>query len=394
MQPDAVTADAPTKLSNRLLALDVFRGLTILAMILVNNPGHWGEKYQYWPLGHATWHGWTPTDLIFPFFLFIVGTSLAYSFRKYREGGAIDPTVYMRIVRRTALLIFLGWLPSLHLRAIDYFHDAASSFHLDTLRLPGVLVRIALVYFIVSLIVLHLGVRTQAVLAAVILLGYWALLAWLPDSSNYQSNLSPDGNLVRAVDLKLIGPNHMYTRAQSEKTDPEGLLSTLPAVATALFGYWTGLFIQRRGVSGRTIAMLFIIGLACAALGQVWHFLFPINKKIWTSSFVLLTAGLAMAVLAGCLLKFDLWGWRRLARPFEIVGVNAIFVFVASGLLAIWLGRWKIGDVSAHDWLYNSLITSWIADPKLASLCYALGIVAFWWLVLWLMAKLGWSIRV
>lgn len=380
--------------SGRLLSLDAFRGLTIVAMILVNNPGRWGADHQYWPLTHAEWHGWTPTDLVFPFFLFIVGTSLAYSLRKYREGTTIDRAVYWRITRRTAVLIFLGWLPGLLLRAVNYLDGSSGSLELETLRLPGVLVRIALVYFVVSLVVLHFGVRVQAALAVVILLGYWAALAWHPDHHDYAGNLSPEGNIVRAVDLKLIGPDHMYTRARSEKTDPEGLLSTLPALVTTLLGYWTGLFIQRRGVSGRTVATLVVAGLACAALGQLWHFAFPINKKIWTSSFVLLTGGLAMVVLAGCLMKFDLWGWRRLARPFEIVGINAIFVFVASGLLATWLGRWHVGGQSAHDWLYHTFITSWVSDPKMASLGYALGIVAFWWLVLWIMARLGWSLRV
>lgn len=378
--------------SSRLLSLDAFRGLTILAMILVNNPGSWGNLY--WPLGHAKWHGWTPTDLIFPFFLFIVGTSLAYSFRKYRDGDAIAPAVYWRIVRRTVALIFLGWLPGLLLRAIGYFNGSADSFDLETLRLPGVLVRIALVYLVTSLIVLHVSVRGQVVLGVALLLGYWGLLAWLPNPQNYESNLSPEGNIVRVVDLKLLGADHMYTRAQSEKTDPEGVLSTLPAIVTALLGYWTGLFIQRGGVNYRTVGILVVVGLACAAIGQGWHVYFPISKKLWTSSFVLLTGGLAMVVLAGCLLKFDLWGWRRLARPFEIVGINAIFVFVASGLLAMWLGRWHIGGVDAHTWLYSHLFTSWITDPKLASLGFALATVAFWWLVLWIMSRLGWSIRV
>jgi predicted acyltransferase len=380
MQPEAEIPIAQASPSKRLLALDVFRGLTILAMILVND--------------HAAWHGWTPTDLIFPFFLFIVGTSLAYSLRKYRDGDEIDPAVYWRIVRRTAVLIFLGWFPSLHLRAIDYFNGTASSFDIHTLRLPGVLVRIALVYFATSLIVLHLRLRAQAVIAGAILLGYWAVLAWLPNPHDYRANLEPGSNLVRSIDLKLIGPDHMYTGARRERTDPEGLLSTLPAVVTALMGYWTGLLIQRRGVTGRTVVTLVMVGLACVAIGQGWHFIFPINKKIWTSSFVLLTGGWAMVALAGCLVTFDLWGWRRLARPFEIVGINAIFVFVASGLLAIWLGRWHIGDLTAHEWLYHSLCTSWLADPKMASLCYAILTVAFWWVVLWVMARLGWTIRV
>ncbi len=376
--------------SSRLLSLDVFRGLTILAMILVNNPGEWGEKYQYWPVDHAPWHGWTPTDLIFPFFLFIVGTSLAYSLRRFRNGEQISPAVYWRILRRTALLIFLGWMPSLLLKTIGTFHGQA--FDLSNLRIFGVLVRIALVYFCTSLIVLHVPLRGQAALALVILLGYWATLAFLPDPHDYWKNLSNEHNVTVVVDRALVGDKHMYHG--DPPTEPEGFLSTFPAIVTALMGYWSGLFIQRRGVNYRTVVMLALFGLVCAAIGQGWHFAFPINKKLWTSSFVLLTGGLAMLMLAGCLMKFDIWGWRRLARPFEIVGVNAIFVFVCSGLLSILLGRVHIGDVTAHAWIYHSLITSWIHDPKLASLGMAIVTVAFWWLMCWLMARLGWSIRV
>lgn len=374
----------------RLLSLDAFRGLTIVGMILVNNPGSW--NHLYWPLGHAKWHGWTPTDLVFPFFLFIVGTSLAYSLRRYRDGAQIKPAVYWRIVRRTVVLILLGWLPGLLLRTISYFNGSADSFDLETLRLPGVLVRIAMVYFFASLIVLHVPVRGQIVLGIVLLLGYWGLLAWLPDPHDYAANLSREGNLVGAIDRALIGQKHMYSG--DRMTDPEGLLSTLPAIVTSLLGYWTGLVIQRRGLNNETVLLLLGCGAICVELGLLWNLAFPINKKLWTSSYVLLTAGLAMQLLAGCILKFDVWGWRRLARPFEIVGINAIFAFVASGLVAMWLGRWQIGSQSAHDWIYTTLFTSWIADPKLASLAFALATVAFWWLVLWIMSRRGWSIRV
>ena len=215
-----------------------------------------------------------------------------------------------------------------------------------------------------------------------------------PDPHDYQQNLSPEGNVVRLVDRTLLGENHMYTQAQSEKTDPEGLLSTLPAIATALFGYWTGLVIQRNGMNTRTVAWLVCLGLICFVAGWSWGIWFPISKKLWTSSFVLLTAGLAMVALALCLLVCDVWGWRRLGRPFEIVGINAIFVFVASGLVAQILGALKIGGITAHAWLYNCLFTSWIAEPKLASLGFALATVAFWWLILWGMSRRGWSVRV
>lgn len=405
--PDSPPSVAAAHSGNktRLLSLDVFRGLTILGMILVNNPGSWGA--MYWPLGHAEWHGWTPTDLVFPFFLFIVGTSLAYSLRKYRDASAANPplappyqgggicyAVYWRIVRRTLLLIFLGWLPGLLLRSIAFFGGGAETFDLETLRLPGVLVRIALVYFAASLIALHVPLRGQVVLGAAILFGYWALLAWLPNPHDSQANLAPEGNLVRVVDRAVLGDSHLYTQGEREPTDPEGLLSTLPSIVTAMLGYWTGLVIQRRGTNVRTVNMLIIAGIVATAVGLAWGLALPINKKIWTSSYVLLSGGLAVIALATCLLAFDVWGWRRPARPFEIVGINAIFVFVASGLVAIALSRTHIGDVTTKQWLYDTLFTSWITDPKLASLGYALATVAFWWFVLWVMARRGWTIRV
>jgi predicted acyltransferase len=388
---DRTSADsAATTRAGRLLSLDVFRGLTILAMILVNNPGEWGEEHQYWPLDHAPWHGWTPTDLIFPFFLFIVGTSLAYSLRKFRNGAHIDSAVYWRIIRRTVTLIFLGWMPTLLLKTIAATHG--QTFDLSNLRIFGVLVRIALVYFFTSLIVLNVSVRGQVGLGIVLLLAYWATLAFLPNPHDYWKNLSNKHNVTVVVDRALVGDKHMYHG--DPPTEPEGFLSTFPAIVSALMGYWTGLFVQRRGVNYRTVALLAACGLAIAALGQGWHYIFPINKKLWTSSFVLLTGGLAMIALAACLAIFDIRGWRRLARPFEVVGINAIFVFVCSGLLSILLGRVNIGTETAHAWIYHTLFTSHIHDPKLASLGMALLTVAFWWFVCWLMSRLGWAIRV
>ena len=386
------TSPKPIGASRRLLSLDVFRGITILGMILVNDPGDWGAIYR--PLDHAEWFGWTPTDLVFPFFLFIVGCSLAYSLRKYVHGTTIDSPVYWRIVRRTIVLVLLGWGMGMSYRLFAYLFGDAASVSFSNLRYMGVLVRIALVYFTASLLVLHLGVRVQAALATVLLLGYWALLGWLPNPHDYQANLSPEGNVVRVVDRALLGENHMYTHATTEKTDPEGLLSTLPAIVTTLLGFWTGLLIQRNGTNGRTVALLAGLGLVCFAVGWGWGFWFPISKKLWTSSFALLAGGLAMAGLALCLLVFDVWGWRRLARPFEIVGINAIFVFVASGLMVQLLGTVEIGGITAHAWLYHHLFTSWITDAKLASLGFALATVAFWWLVLWGMSRRGWSVRV
>ncbi|WP_428307514.1 acyltransferase family protein [Lacipirellula sp.] len=404
MSTDSPAATKPP----RLLSLDAFRGMTVIGMVMANNPGSWAAGERYAPLDHAAWHGWTPTDWIFPLFLFIMGTSLAYSMKKYREGAAIDPAVYTRIIRRTILLfglglfsVFFGRLLSIAMREDVAFSYEA--FHFDTFRILGVLQRIALVYLVASLLVLHTGLRTQVVVGAALLLGYWGLLATLPPESDYQTRLTPEGNVVRVVDIAVLGSNHMYTQAKSEKTEPEGLLSTLPAIVNTLLGYWVGLAIMRYGANWGTVGRFVIIGAVMAAIGLAWGEVFPINKKLWTSSFVLFTSGVGTIGLGLCLGLFDVAGYRKLARPFEIVGINAIFIFVGSGLLSQLLGAISakvtaadgtIETTSAKGWIYKELITDHIADPKLASFLFAAATVAFWWIILWGMARRGWSVRV
>lgn len=377
--------------SQRLLALDVFRGFTILAMILVNNPGDWG--HLYWPLDHAEWHGWTPTDLIFPFFLFIVGTALAYSLRKYRTGTEISPAVYWRIARRTLVLIGLGLLLNRSSALFEFLLGHAASIDLSNWRFPGVLQRIGLAYCVASLLVLHAGLIPQFVISMIILLGYWLALSHHP-YENYQENLSPEGNLVRVIDQKVFDVSHLYTQGTSEPTDPEGLLSTLPSIVTVLFGYWAGLFVQKSGTNWRTVGWLMASGVVLIVLGLWWGRYFPISKKLWTSSFVVLTAGWATLFLGGSLLKFDLWGWRRLGHAFAIVGVNAILVFVASGLVARLLVVTHVGELTTKGWIYNTFFTPWLSPPELASLGFAIVTVAFWWFMMWLVSLRGWTLRV
>jgi predicted acyltransferase len=398
--PSTSSAVAPPNngsTSHRLLALDAFRGLTILAMILVNDPGSW--EHNYWPLEHAKWFGWTPTDLVFPFFVFIVGTALAYSLRRFRQTDEanrhhLSSAVYWRIARRTLALILLGLVVNHAWPICDWLFGHAPWPGFATLRVPGVLQRIALVYFAVSLIVLHTSVRVQFLLAGTILLGYWALLARLPNSHDYQSNLSRTGNVVRVVDRAIFGDKHLYTEGQEEPTDPEGLLSTFPAIVTGLAGYWVGLVIQRRGCNSRTVWLLIVVGVLAAAAGLAWGLWFPISKKLWTSSFVLLTAGLGTVGLAVCLWLFDVRGWRRLAHPLQIAGVNAIAAYMGSELAATLLGATHIGGQSTQSWLYNTLFASWIAEPQLSSLAFAVAFTAFCWLVLWGMSRRGWAVRV
>jgi predicted acyltransferase len=405
MPPAAPSSPSPERGSTairgaarpRLLALDAFRGLTILAMILVNDPGSW--EHIYWPLEHAKWFGWTPTDLVFPFFLFIVGTSLAYSLRRFRTDangnvGRIDRSVYGRIVRRTIVLFLLGLLVNHAWPICDWLFGGASAPGLATLRIPGVLQRIALVYFAVSLIALHTPMRTQVATATVILLGYWALLAWLPNPHDYQANLSREGNMVRVVDRAIFTDTHLYTQGKEEPTDPEGLLSTLPAIVTALAGYWAGFMIQDRGPSSRTVLALIVVGVLSTAVGLTWGLWFPISKKLWTSSFVLLTAGLAAVGLAICLWLFDIRGWRRAAHPLQIAGVNAITAYMLSELGATILGTTHVAGQSTQGWLYETAFASWITDPRLCSLAFAVAFTFCCWLVLWGMSRRGWAVRV
>jgi predicted acyltransferase len=382
----------------RLLSLDAFRGATLLAMVAVNNPGTWGAMYA--PLAHAEWHGWTPTDLIFPWFVFIMGTAVAIAMKKY-SGGDAKPqaAVYGRIAKRTVVLFALGLL--LAASGGIYYALAGDFSHLSlaNLRIPGVLQRLALAYLAVSLLALHFGWRGQLAVAVLILAGYATLLYYHPNHDDHVGNLSPTGNMVRVVDLATIGPNHMYTRATDEPTDPEGFLSTFPAIVTALLGYWTGLAIDRWPRSMATVAKLALIGGVLYVIGEYWHTLgMPVNKKLWTSSFVLVTGGLAMAAFAGCYALFDLFGARKLAMPLAIVGLNPITVFVGSGLLARLLTVIKVGSgdgaITLQAWLYQHLFTSWLAEPKMASLGFSLATVAFWWLVAWLMWRRGWVLRV
>jgi Uncharacterized conserved protein len=359
----------------RLTSLDAFRGLTIAAMILVNNPGSWSAIYR--PLAHAEWHGCTPTDLIFPFFLFIVGTAMAFSLGKHGRGSH----VWWRIGRRVLVLFALG----LVLNGF-WSYDPA------TTRVPGVLQRIALVYGLACVLVLTARVRTQVAVGAALLLGYWALLALVPPPGGVAPSLSAESNWVRSIDRAILPAGNLY---RAEATDPEGLLSTLPAMVTCLLGYWAGLWIRRGPRHTRTAAWLAVVGACGVALGWLWALGFPLNKKLWTSSYVLFTAGWAAVGLAGMLWVIDVRGWSKWSRPLVWMGVNAIFVFVASGLVGRLLVKIRTGEpaVSVKQWLYERAFLSW-SEGANASLAFAAATLAAWWLVLWGMERLGWRVRV
>jgi predicted acyltransferase len=350
--------------SERLVSLDVFRGITIAGMVLVNNPGTWSAIYD--PLEHAAWHGWTPTDLVFPFFLFIVGVSITLALGRRVESGGSRPDVYKKIVRRSLIIFGLG----LVLSGFPYFD-------LPTLRIPGVLQRIAVCYLVTSIIFVKTTWRTQAIIAVALLFVYWMLMTLVPVPGFGAGDLSMEGNLAAFLDRKLLG-RHTWKPLY----DPEGILSTIPAIATTLCGVLTGHLLRSRETPNGKIAAMFIAGAGGLVAGWAWNYWFPINKPLWTSSYVVFTAGLALQLLAVCYWLIDLKGFRRWALPFVIFGTNALALFFFSGLFARCLGLVKLAGtdgkpVALQRIIYLNLFASW-ATPINASLFYAVSFVLLW----------------
>jgi predicted acyltransferase len=340
----------------RLVALDAFRGAAIAAMILVNNPGDWG--HVYWPLAHAAWHGWTPTDLVFPFFLFMVGMALPFSRR----------TAFSEAARRSAVIAGLG-----------LFMAAYPSFDLSTVRIPGVLVRIAACYFAAFAVRRVAGPAGQAVSAAALLLAYWLLMTRVPVPGGIPPNLGPETNLGAWLDRALLG-GHLWKASRT--WDPEGLLSTLPAIATTLLGLLAGGWVRTAHDGRRKTAGLLAAGLGPAVLGLLWDRAFPINKNLWTSSYAVFTAGMAAYLFGLVYWVADARGHRAWCRPLVVYGRNAILVFVLSGLVAKTLALVKVdGTTSLQAWLHGAIFASWL-PPCPASLAWAVANVAAWYLVL------------
>lgn len=379
--------------SQRLLSVDAFRGMTIVGMILVNNPGDWGAIYA--PLRHAEWHGWTPTDLIFPFFLFIVGVAIVLALGRRVAEGTDRRALTLKIARRAAVLFALG----LFLSGFPFGLFGPRSFErlLETWRIAGVLQRIAVCYLAASLLFIFCRRATLRAVTVGLLVGYWALMTLVPIPGQGAPDIhTPDGHLAAWVDQQVLG-NHIWSG--SKVYDPEGILSTLPSIATTLLGIFAGLLLAApRSESSpddvpEKIARLFVFGTLLVIVGYVWNWFFPINKPIWTSSYAVFTAGLAACGLALCTWFFDVLEWRRVARPFTIYGVNAITVFVGSGVVALTLAFVKIGGKSLQHLIFSNLFSSWL-PPKPASLGYALTWITCWFLVLLWMDRRGIRIKV
>ena len=345
-------------------------------MVLVNNPGTWGAIYA--PLRHADWHGWTPTDLIFPFFLFIVGVAIPLALGRRLEADPRPERLVPRILRRSAIIFALGLI--LH---------AVSNPDLATIRIPGVLQRIALCYLVAALLFAFTEWRTQAAVAAATLVGYWALLTLVSVPGFGAGDLGKEGNLAAWIDRTLLGP-HIWRLGRVY--DPEGILSTLPAVATTLFGVLTGRFVQAAPSPSAAVKGLAWSGGAGVVIGLAWGRLFPINKALWTSSYAVFTAGAALLVLAACFWLIEVKGSTWWTTPFVILGVNALAVFFLSTLLAIAVARvhvWDGGQSRAlQAVLYEHLLTPWLR-PATASLTWALGNVLLWLAVMWALYRKG-----
>ena len=361
--------------AGRLVSLDVFRGITIAGMVLVNNPGTWSSIY--WPLQHAEWHGWTPTDLVFPFFLFIVGVSITLAFARRVEEGTVRRDLYLKVIKRSAIIFGLG----LFLNGFPYFQ-------LGTIRIAGVLQRIAICYLIASLIFLTTKIRTQFLIAVALLIVYCIVMTRLAAPGYAPGDLTKEGSIASFVDRVLLG-QHIWR--QGKVYDPEGLLSTIPAVATTLFGILTGHWLRSERPRFEKVVGMFVAGAVCVALGWAWNPFFPINKALWTSSYVLFTAGLALQFLALCYWLIDIHGFRRWAWPFEVFGVNALALFVGSGLMVKLMGLIKLerGDgtqISSQGWIFRKFFLSW-AQPINASLAYAIAFILLWLFLMWLLYR-------
>mgnify|MGYP001058085168 FL=1 len=377
----AATAPASLAATGRLVSLDAFRGITIAGMLLVNNPGSWSHIYP--PLRHAEWHGWTPTDLIFPFFLFIVGVAMTFSYGKLLARGASRRELLAKAARRSLILFGLGLL--LH---------GFPAYDLSTIRVPGVLQRIAIASFCATAIVLAVGMRGRAIAAAALLLGYWALMTLVPVPGVGPGVLEPGKDLGAWLDRAIFGTEHLWV--YSKTWDPEGLLSTMPAVATVLLGVLAGHWIRSDRPDRVRVAGLLAAGAAATLVGLAWGHVFPINKNLWTSSYTLFTGGLGALAFGACYGVIDVLGYRRWATPFIIFGTNAIAAFFLSGLGARILGLIHVGgeeSVTLKAYLHETLFASWLR-PVDASLAFAATYVLVWLAAMTVLYRKGIFIKV
>jgi predicted acyltransferase len=358
--------------TNRFAALDAFRGLTIAAMILVNTPGSW--SYVYPPLRHAKWHGCTPTDFIFPFFLFIVGAAMWFSFEKY--GRRLSGAAVRKVAKRAAIIFLIGFALNLY----PFNRD------MSEIRIMGVLQRIGLAYGLAALLCLSLDRLKLVIVSAVLLIGYWILLAIFGDGDPF----GLEGNLVRRIDLAVLGETHLW-KGTGVPFDPEGILSTVPSVVSITGGYLIGSWVQASRAEKAAIAKLILFGAVLICLAWLWNMAFPINKYLWTSSYVLYTTGMAAILLSLFILLIDIHKYRRWAFPFIVFGMNSLFVYALSSfwvLTSIYVFKFSSngGTVTLYSRLYNSIFVP-VAGRMNGSLLFALSHLFVFWLLLFLLYR-------
>jgi len=373
----------------RYYSLDVFRGATVALMILVNNPGSWGHIFS--PLAHASWHGCTPTDLVFPFFLFAVGNAMSFVMPKLQQGN--DAAFWGKVIQRTLMIfgigLFLNWSPF-----VKFSEDVLVWKPWENVRILGVLQRIALCYFFASIIIYYGKSRMALFIGMMILVIYWVLTFSLGAPGHMYSLSGYFGN---AIDQQILGITHIY-KGEGVPFDPEGLTSTLPAIVQVIFGYLVGEFIQLKGKNFDMLAQLLLTGVVFVLVGYIWDFSFPINKKIWTSSYVFYTTGLAMITLGMFIYLLEFKEAKgKWSQFFDVFGKNPLFIFVLSGFLprVLALLRWvdhvdEKGEkvyTSALPWFYEHLCKNIATDLRIGSLLYALCMIAFMGLLAYILDK-------
>ncbi len=377
-------------MNQRFYSLDVFRGATVALMILVNNPGSWGHIYA--PLDHASWHGCTPTDLVFPFFLFAVGNAMAFVLPKLEAVG--EQTFWFKIIKRTLLIyfigIFLNWFP--FIKYDELGNIVAKPF--ENVRFFGVLQRIALSYFFAAVIIHFFKMSGAFVVGCFILLSYWLLCVIANPSDPY----SLTGWFGTNVDIAILGETHMY-HGEGVAFDPEGLMNSFAAIVQVIFGFLVGNYILQKGKTAEMLNGLFVAGCVLVVTGLAWDMVFPINKKIWTSSYTVYTTGLALLVLSVLIYLIEFKNRKGAwSRFFDVFGKNALFIFVLSGILPRLLALIRIPGaidpngkqnyLSPFAWFYEYTCKKILpSEPRFGSLLYALCFIAMMWFFAWLLDR-------
>lgn len=374
------TADGLLQASTkqRYLSLDVLRGMTIALMIVVNTPGSWQNIYA--PFRHAAWHGFTVTDLVFPTFLFVVGNAMSFSMRKFETQP--DSVFLRKVFTRTALIFLVGLLLNTFPFVTRNEASELVAINFSSIRIMGVLQRIALCYFVAALVVHYLKVKGALIFSVIALFGYWGILYFF---GNQPDPYSLEGNAALKFDLLVLPAQNLY-KGFGLPFDPEGLLSTLPAVVNVVGGFLAGLYIQQQGNNRGTVLKLAIAGAILVAAALVWDLYFPINKPIWTSSYVLYTIGLDLGILAMLMLVIEVAGYKGWTYFFEVFGRNPLFIYAMSGVLVRLMSLTRVEGQSLNGWIYTNSYLSWL-QPNNASLLFAVSYMLLLWAIGYWMDK-------